>query len=257
VSVPPDSELLRLFDADERYAATMPGLRREETESIVRHLDLRGHSGVVLYSRLVRETADAVIRAQVEYFGAVRQDFEWKAYRHDQPADLVERLAAHGFSIEQPEAVMVMDLEQVDIVATGAVSVRRVTSATELQDVASVKSRVYGDGAADVLDQLTYELDHAPDYLSVYLAFVDDAPAATAWIRFPTDSAFASLWGGSTLPSLRNRGLYSALLWARIDEARRRGYRYVTVDAGPMSRPILEKRGFRTLTFATACIWHG
>ena len=31
----------------------------------------------------------------------------------------------------------------------------------------------------------------------------------------------------------------------------------VTIDAGHMSRPIVEKRGFRLLTYATACNWHG
>ena len=73
--------------------------------------------------------------------------------------------------------------------------------------------------------------------------------------RFPAHSAFASLWGGSTLPELRGRGLYTGLLAARLQEARARGARYLTVDAGPMSRPILERRGFRLLTHATACTW--
>ena len=71
----------------------------------------------------------------------------------------------------------------------------------------------------------------------------------------PPRSAFASLWGGSTLPELRKRGLYTSLLNARLEEARQRGFRYLTVDAGDMSRPILEKRGFRLLTHATACNW--
>lgn len=100
-------------------------------------------------------------------------------------------------------------------------------------------------------------MQHAPDHLSVYVAYVNAIPAACGWIRFPQASAFASLWGGSTLPELRKRGLYTALLAARVQEAIRRGAPYLTVDAGHMSRPILEKRGFRLLTYATACTWHG
>ena len=89
----------------------------------------------------------------------------------------------------------------------------------------------------------------------MYVAYVDHAPAACAWVRFPQKSAFASLWGGTTVPQLRGRGLYTALLLARIHEAQLRHYRYLTVDAGPMSRPILEKHGFQLLTRATACTW--
>ena len=68
--------------------------------------------------------------------------------------------------------------------------------------------------------------------------------------------ALALLAGAVGLPELRNRGLYTALLAARVQEARARGWRYLTIDAGHMSRPIVEKRGFRLLTYATACTWH-
>ena len=38
-------------------------------------------------------------------------------------------------------------------------------------------------------------------------------------------------------------------------EASRRGARFLTVDARPMSRPILERIGFKLLTFANALNW--
>jgi G:T-mismatch repair DNA endonuclease (very short patch repair protein) len=46
------------------------------------------------------------------------------------------------------------------------------------------------------------------------------------------------------------------VLAVRAQEARRRGYRYLTIDASPMSRPIVAKHGFQLLTFAHACNWH-
>jgi GNAT superfamily N-acetyltransferase len=244
-------------------------------------VDLLGYSGVVLYSRLSTDALDAAVHEQIDYFRGIGQEFEWKAFAHDPPVDLVSRLDATGFEIDESEAVMVLDLESFVAPPIGSVTIRHITTRAELRDAAYVKQRVYRTaslsrevsppvsvqaedatppalGAAeDLLQHLAFELENAPDYLSVYIACLDDVPAATGWIRFPEHSAFASLWGGSTLPELRNRGLYTALLWARVDEARRRGFRYVTVDAGAMSRPILEKRGFRVLTYATACTWHG
>jgi len=74
-------------------------------------------------------------------------------------------------------------------------------------------------------------------------------------IRFHPRSSFASLWGGSTVPERRRRGLYTALLAVRAQEARRRGYRFLTIDASPMSRPICEKHGFQFLTCAHECVW--
>ena len=46
------------------------------------------------------------------------------------------------------------------------------------------------------------------------------------------------------LPAMRGRGLYTAMLSHRIAEAKSRGYRWITIDAAPMSRPILLKKGF-------------
>ena len=53
------------------------------------------------------------------------------------------------------------------------------------------------------------------------------------------------LYGGATLPSARGRGAYRALLRARWDEAAARGVPALLTQAGSMSRPILERLGFR------------
>jgi len=73
---------------------------------------------------------------------------------------------------------------------------------------------------------------------------------SSAWVRFNPGSQFASLWGGSTLEQYRGQGHYTALMAVRAQEAARRGVRFLTVDASPMSRPILEKQGFRVISWA-------
>ena len=111
-----EPELLALFDRDERLAASFPDLRRENSDRLVRHTAVRGHSGVVLHSSLSAETADAAIAAQVAYFSGLGQAFECKVYAYDQPGDLVDRLAARGFEIDQTEAVMVLNVADYDVV---------------------------------------------------------------------------------------------------------------------------------------------
>jgi GNAT superfamily N-acetyltransferase len=249
------SDLLALYDQHERFAATYPDTRREELSQLVRHVDLVGNSGAVIFSRLSSETVDAAIIEQCAYFQSLGQEFEWKAFAHDQPPDLIQRLAAHGFDLDETEAVMVLDLNDPPAALLGpTAAASRLNRPDELRDVSAIKQRTSDD---DMVARLAFEMEHAPDYLSVYVAYVENVAAACAWIRFPPGSPFASLWGGATLPELRNRGLYTALLAARVQEARARGWRYLTIDAGHMSRPIVEKRGFRLLTYATACNWHG
>ena len=45
----------------------------------------------------------------------------------------------------------------------------------------------------------------------------------------------------------RRKGLYTAALALRVQEAVRRGYRYLTINASEMSRPIVSKYGFHLL----------
>ena len=95
----------------------------------------------------------------------------------------------------------------------------------------------------------------APDGLSIHVAYVEDAPVAAGWTRFERESPFASLWGGATLPAYRRRGIYRALVAARVNEARARGFRFATVDARETSRPILSLLGFARLAPVVGYVW--
>ena len=89
------------------------------------------------------------------------------------------------------------------------------------------------------------------------MAYVADTPACAGWIYYRPGSEFASLWGGNTIPTVRNKGLYTAVLSARVQEAIRRGRRYLVIDAGSLSRPIVERHGFVYLTDIHACDYTG
>jgi GNAT superfamily N-acetyltransferase len=55
------------------------------------------------------------------------------------------------------------------------------------------------------------------------------------------------LAGGNLAEHMRGRGIYRALVRARWNEAERRGTPALVVQAGKMSRPILERLGFETV----------
>ena len=80
--------------------------------------------------------------------------------------------------------------------------VRRITDPDQLDDVVAVQKQVWPE--ADFVpwldQQLSENLRVDPEHLSVYVAYIDDLPASSAWITFHRGSQFAGLWGGSTLP---------------------------------------------------------
>ncbi len=252
------NQIIALYTQDQRIDVQYPTMRSEVVGKVVRLVNTRDNGeGSVIYSRLDATEVDNAIREQVAYFESIGQDFEWKVYDYDSPPDLKDRLAAHGFQPDDPDAIMVLDLEAAPEALFQPVThpLRRITEPEGIADVLAVEEAVWGEGYADLGEFLSGTLVDHPQLLSVYVAYVEDKPVSAAWILFPTGSKFASLWGGSTLSEYRERGLYTALLAARAQEARNRGVGYLTVDASPMSRPILEKFGFQMIAFAHACKW--
>ena len=252
------SNLLALFDQDQRIDIEYPGMSREVTPNAVRHVaTVAGEEGSLTYSRLDEIGAEAAIQEQVDYFESLGQDFEWKLYDHDRPGDLKDRLVAHGFLVEEAEAVLVLDLQRAPDLLWQPVKhdVRRIDDPQKLFDVQSVEQQVWDEDFSWIGLYLGSALRDKPEQMSVYVAYLDDRPVSTAWILFPTHGRFASLWGGSTLSVARNQGLYTALLAIRAQGARARHFDYLCVDASPMSRPILEKFNFELIDWTYPYKW--
>jgi GNAT superfamily N-acetyltransferase len=251
-------QLLAVHDQQQRIEVEYRTLRREVTPEVIRHVALKHGEGMVLYSRLNAENADRVIAEQIAYYRQLGQDFEWKTYDHDTPGDLKDRLSAQSFQAEEPEALLVLDIDIAPQILLQPVThdVRRITDPDRLEEVRRIQESVWDDPHDWLVPALGDDLVNDPDHLSVYVAYAEGVPVSAAWISFHDHSEFAGLWGGSTLAEYRGRGFYTALLAARLQEARPRGVRFLTIDASPMSRPIVEKHGFQFLTFTQPFKWH-
>jgi hypothetical protein len=249
-------KVLALYDREQRIEIEYPGMEKETLPQIVRFLQPAPGMSFILYSQLDEENTTAVIEEQVAFIKHRQQPFEWKIFSHDHPADLPQRLEAHGFASEEMDAVMVLDLSETpaDLLQEPAADLRPITQQDELQDVITILEEVWGANFGWVTKRLGDHLEIA-DYLSIYVAYVNDEPACVGWTYFHPNSHFASIWGGSTVETYRQNGLYTAVLARRVQEALARGYRYVTMDASPMSQPIVAKNGFELLTYSQSCEW--
>jgi len=164
----------------------------------------------------------------------------------------------HGFAADELEAVMVLDTmdaaPELHRPADPQIDIRRITGPPDIEPVIALENEVWGTDHA-WLRKFAEEAATSPESLSMYCVYADGVAASAAWIRFHPGTQFASLWGGSTLVAYRGRGFYTALLALRVQEAMRRGYRFVTIDASPMSQPIVERHGFRVITHAQDHDW--
>lgn len=252
------SQLITLFDQDQRKDVEHINMRREVTPTVVRHIDISNiGEGVITYSQLNEANAEEVIHEQVTYFQSLEQDFEWKVYDYDRPSDLLERLETHGFQVEETEAVMVLDLDDAPDSLWQPIhhNVQQILVPEKLSDVLIVEQRVWDEDCSWLSHYLGEALLNYPEQMSVYVAYVDKQPASAAWIYFPAHSQFASLWGGATISSFRKQGLYTALLSVRTQEAKERQVKYLCVDANATIRPIFEKYGFEKIAYSYPCYW--
>ena len=250
-------DLLAAYDAQVRTAlARRPpqGVTCDWDGPLLRCTDPR-YRGFVGYRSLggVRDI-DALIARTVAFFAARSEAFEWKVHGHDQPADLPDRLRAHGFVPEDVETVMIGEtaLMAREPMLPAGVVLREVTQPDDFRRIAGMESEVWGADwswlAADLASR-------DPSELIVLVAEAGDDVVSAAWLVSNPGTEFAGLWGGSTLPGWRGRGIYRALVARRAQLAAQRGVKYLQVDASADSRPILERLGFVPITTTTPYVW--
>jgi GNAT superfamily N-acetyltransferase len=216
----------------------------------------------VNWSDLDESIADRVIAEQIEFFGGLGRQFEWKWYGYDKPHDLRLRLEKAGLVAEDDESLVIGEVDEVVQLCAGApvadgVTLRHIRTDdldADFAGMSALSEKVWGDSMSWLMDELREELQNAPDDLRIHIAEVSGEIVCAAWVRFHADTDFASLWGGSTLPEWRRKGIYRALVGRRAVQARDRGFRYLQVDASPDSRPILERLGLTVLTGTTPYI---
>jgi len=251
--------LLALYDREQRIDIEYPGLTKEVGGGVVRFSGPPEHhfGNFVLYGRFAEPRVEAVIEQQIAHFEGLGRPFEWKVFTHDSPPDLRERLMVQGFKPREQDAVMVMNVRTANprLLLPVQLDVRRVTEPAKLGVLEELLAAEYGGDFSSLRRLLEEDMRERPSYSSVYLAYVDGKPVGAAWAQFPARGQFASLWGGTVASAFRGRGVYTALLAARLQEAIHRGYGLLTIDATKQTRPLVEKFGFGLLTYAHSCYW--
>jgi hypothetical protein len=193
----------------------------------------------------------ATIAAARAWFAAHgRRRFTWWAGTSARPADLAERLLDAG--ARPGDVVRAMVLESAPPGGgRDAPRVRPVETVDDYLAVVELQCEAFGAPA----DEREQALAGAPERwreLSAggtgrrYLVEAGGRPIATAGME-RLDPGPALLVNGCVVEDARGRGAYRELVRARWRDARELGWLPLVVQAGPMSAPILERVGFRTV----------
>lgn len=259
------ADLLAAYDAQLRGPAEMVGADRwEQTGPVVRGVFGDGGFVSVVRPGLDRSVdVDALVEEQVRWFRDETPvaTFEWKTRGHDRPADLPERLRAHGFEPEPVETVMIGRAELLagSVALPDGVVVRRAGAGGDLREdvrrASATAAAIFGRASAGDLEERAERLVREPELVGLWLAEAGGEVVASGRLEVVPGTEFAGLWGGGTLEPWRGRGIYRALVAARARAALDLGVTYLQSDCTDMSRPILERSGLEAVTTTTPWTW--
>jgi len=186
--------------------------------------------------------ADAVIDATIAGYRARGLKFRWTVGPDSAPADLADRLARRGLA---RSIACGMARATTPVTGGDGVTVTEIDASTSDTFTRTMAAGWETDPAplARVHDLI---LANPQRTQHLFLARIDGEPAGTAaYVAFPRS---AYLLGAVVLPAFRGRGVYRALVDARLAHARARGLALATSHAREQtSAPILAGLGFRAI----------
>ena len=211
----------------------------------------------VSWIRCRPDEADEVIREARATIAPRHLPVMWTLDPETEPPDFADHLAAHGIRPDprgSEFAVMVLPID-------ATIEAPQV-SGLELRDALAEPSSFRSANAAASEAFMGEAPADSPEYRAMLerrrlsslaagnrtwlLAMVDGEPAGAGGLGlFPPYGA--TINGGSVRPKFRGRGVYRALLAARLDIAREAGVGGLAVWGGDMSGPILAGLGFETV----------
>lgn len=257
----PDSELLAAYDAQVRrsFAHRVPARWTASQDGpMTRCLTPRG--GFAMTSTTLEELGDerlgALIDRTVDFFAGAGRRFEWKTFDHDR-AGLADALLARGFLPKERESLVLGSAQAVirEETLPPGFTMRQVDDRADLERIAALQSEVWGEDWSWLAEDLAGRLSDPEEPAVVFVIEHGGVVASAAWLVPLVGTKFAGLWGGSTLPEFRRRGLYQALVSRRARTALERGCTMLQVDASADSRPILETLGLHVVGGTTPYIW--
>ena len=211
----------------------------------------------ILRTQLAAETVDEVIESTLAHFRSRNvHDLAWFSEHSGctcpeiepeaRPADLGERLLAHGLEVAPPLTGMAADLLALneDIAMPADLKIVRAGEASTLHDFVQVSLAGFGipqtseNAYFTLLDGLGYQLP-----LWNYVGYLKGMPVGIAQLFL--GAGVAGMYWVCTLPEARGQGIGRLMFLTPLLEARALGYRIGVLNASQMGEGIYRRLGFQ------------
>lgn len=228
-----------------------PGVRAREDDTLTWVLTgiAEPFYNAVVRTRLTQDTADAVITEVLARFRRHNVPALWWVQPSSEPADLGARLEAQGMTYRGAGPGMAADLATLpaDTTTLPGFTVERVCDVVSLMEWVRTHEAAYGETGERV--DLTYvQLESALGFdedcpYQRFLGRLNGLPVATSAVFL--GAGVAGLYGVSSLPDVRGRGIGSALSLAALREAKAAGCRMAVLESSPLGYSVYQHLGFR------------
>jgi hypothetical protein len=254
---------LAAYDEQLRTDAETPGALSVTPLGPVRMVRFAGGRGFISYRDLGGADAAGISRLVDEVAAHYREDpaigeVEWKTRGHDHAPGLHDALIRNGFVPEEPESIMIGEatLLAVDVPLPDGVTLRQVRAEADVRAMERMVAEAFGgEHAPDMAEEVLRRVEKG-DGMELWVAEADGRIVSAGRLEPVPGTEFAGIWGGTTSPEWRGRGIYRALTAARARSALRLGKRLIHSDSTEYSRPILERAGLVKVSTTTPYIWH-
>jgi GNAT superfamily N-acetyltransferase len=212
-------------------------------------------ANLVGMAQLPDDQAVITIHAVKDRFAKEHKAFGWVVGPLTRPPDLARQLGEAGLQPIAHLAGMAAPLD-LEIRANDKVKIREVDAAEQNRET-DMMGRAYGM-PPEIAALFVKMVSDSPGVRSRgYFAYLDGpSPVAWSYLVYLPDSPIVLLGGAATVPEARGKGIYSALVKRRLEDARRDGREAAVIQADrDTSAPICEKLGFRELCALEVYAW--
>jgi hypothetical protein len=255
-------DLLAAYDRQLRTDAETPSAIAVTRLGPLRLVTFAGGRGFVTSGHLDGSEPEPVAGLVPRVLAHYRADpavtrVEWKTRGHDRAPGLLETLAEHGFTPDEPESIMIgrAQLLDVDVPLPAGVTLRRVTEEADVRAMAAMQDMVFDGRVSEESAQGVLRRLALGDGMELWVAQAGGEIVAAGRLEPVAGTEFAGIWGGATRADWRRRGLYRALTAARARSALAAGKTLLHSDSTEYSRPILERSGLLRVSTTTPYRW--
>jgi GNAT superfamily N-acetyltransferase len=227
------------------FVALESGMERIETGRFTLCMDRLKSSNTVQRQRFAPDELDEVLEEARSLLRARgRTKTQWEIGSKAQPDGLVDLLLTRGLRRDDEPYALALVLDDEPPPAPSGVEARLVRTFEEFSEASEVQWKAFGMPPDELAERRSALHDRWRSRSLVTHAAWVDGQLVGAGTSCATAYGLA-LFGGATLPEARSRGAYRALIRARWEHACASDTPALLTQAGTMSRPILERLGFR------------